>query len=177
MPETATLDTPAAAELKCKFCSRTFTTKPGLTNHAKLCQSNPDRANVTQKVPEAAQPAKTESKAPSYGKPVSGNGDTRRSEHHERPERHERSERAERPDRSDWSERSGDRGDRGERQPRPDNGTPFQMDNQAFIMFPDHVAMMLDINFCIALADHILENGSPNKAITAFGHRLRRLDE
>ena len=174
MPETATLETPTTpAELKCRFCSRSFTTKPGLTNHAKVCQSNPDRANTPAKVPEVHTP-KPESKVPSYGQAMPANGEAKRAKERgidwdEQPDRSypERSERSERPERSERSERP----------QKPENGQPFSIADRAFIMFPDHICMMLDLNFCIALADFILEKGSPNKAITAFGHQLKRLDE
>jgi hypothetical protein len=48
----------------------------------------------------------------------------------------------------------------------------------AFMMFADHVPMMLDINFAITLGEFILEHGdaNSNRAILAFGHQLRNLD-
>ena len=46
----------------------------------------------------------------------------------------------------------------------------------AFVMMPDYIPMFLDIDFCIALGNHILEHGSPNSAIMAFAHQLNKLD-
>jgi hypothetical protein len=68
------------------------------------------------------------------------------------------------------------------RQPRPErperNGAvknPFQFG--AFLVMADYVPILLDVNFCIALGDHILEHGSNNSAIMAFAHQLKKLDE
>lgn len=47
----------------------------------------------------------------------------------------------------------------------------------AFTVLADHIPLLLDINFAITLADHILEHGSDNRAIMAFAHQLKRLDE
>jgi len=50
---------------------------------------------------------------------------------------------------------------------------PFQM-NSAFFIF-EHLPILLDLNFAAALADHILTNGSENRAILAFGHQLAKM--
>jgi hypothetical protein len=51
---------------------------------------------------------------------------------------------------------------------------PFQFG--AFFIMADHVPILLDVDFCIALGNYILEHGSPNSAIMAFAHQLNKLD-
>lgn len=47
----------------------------------------------------------------------------------------------------------------------------------AFHVFTDHVMCFLDVTFALTLADLILEAGSDNKAILAFAHQLKKLDQ
>jgi len=51
-------------------------------------------------------------------------------------------------------------------------GEPFSIG--AFYILADHMPLLLDINFADALGDHILNNGSSNRAILAFGHQLKK---
>jgi hypothetical protein len=51
---------------------------------------------------------------------------------------------------------------------------PFQFG--AFLVLADYVPILLDVDFCIALGNHILEHGSSNSAIMAFAHQLNKLD-
>ena len=152
--------------LQCPHCRRSdFGTKSGLTLHIKVCKKA-DEAQVVPVQPQLA--ARSVPPTQSYGRP---NG----SANHDHSPKHDQDPRS-----FDGYKPNHDR----DVDPRvkpvaakdDDKRTPFSMNDKAFIMYPDHVAMMLDINFCIALADHILKNGSENKAITAFGHQLRRLD-
>jgi hypothetical protein len=71
-------------------------------------------------------------------------------------------------DASDRPERSHDRSGGGMK-------APFQFG--AFFIMADHVPILLDIDFCIALGNQILEHGSPNSAIMAFAHQLKKLDD
>ena len=52
---------------------------------------------------------------------------------------------------------------------------PFQFG--AFLVMADYVPILLDVDFCIALGNHILEHGSPNSAVMAFAHQLKKLDD
>lgn len=45
----------------------------------------------------------------------------------------------------------------------------------AFLIAQEHVCVLLDLNFCAALGQFILDQDSDNKAILAFGHRLAKL--
>ena len=58
------------------------------------------------------------------------------------------------------------------RPPRPKTGVPF--DIGAFFIL-NHVLVALDLNFADALGQYILDNGSDNRAILAFGHGLKKL--
>ena len=49
---------------------------------------------------------------------------------------------------------------------------PF--DIGAFLIFGEHIPIMLDLNFAAALSDHILKHGSDNRAVLAFGHQLSK---
>jgi hypothetical protein len=51
---------------------------------------------------------------------------------------------------------------------------PFQFG--AFLVMADYIPILLDVDFCIALGNHILEHGSSNSAIMAFAHQLNKLD-
>lgn len=72
-------------------------------------------------------------------------------------------------DRDDHRDHSVDRRSNG----KPKQG-PFQFG--AFFIMSDHIPILLDIDFCLALSAHILENGSSNSAIMAFAHQLSKLD-
>ena len=58
--------------------------------------------------------------------------------------------------------------------PSPKAG-PFQFG--AFLVMADYVPILLDVDFCIALGNFILEHGSSNSAIMAFAHQLNKLDD
>ena len=64
---------------------------------------------------------------------------------------------------------------RPERTERNGSRNPFQFG--AFLVMTDYVPVLLDVNFCIVLGNHILEHGSNNSAIMAFAHQLQKLDE
>lgn len=57
---------------------------------------------------------------------------------------------------------------------KPAKSSPFQIG--AFLVMADYIPILLDVDFCIALGNHILEHGSPNSAIMAFAHQLNKLD-
>ncbi len=57
---------------------------------------------------------------------------------------------------------------------KPAKSNPFQFG--AFLVMADYIPILLDVDFCIALGNHILEHGSPNSAIMAFAHQLNKLD-
>jgi hypothetical protein len=52
---------------------------------------------------------------------------------------------------------------------------PFQFG--AFLVMADYVPILLDVDFCIALGNHLLEHGCANSAIMAFAHQLNKFDE
>ena len=62
-----------------------------------------------------------------------------------------------------------------ERKTKSPKANPFNFMG-AFVMMPDYIPMFLDVDFCVALGNHILEHGSPNSAIMAFAHQLNKLD-
>ncbi len=62
------------------------------------------------------------------------------------------------------------RKDTADKKQQPDGKAIFG----AFYVMMDHVPIFLDLNFCAALADHILTHGSDNRAILAFGHQLQK---
>jgi hypothetical protein len=47
----------------------------------------------------------------------------------------------------------------------------------AFLVMTDYIPILLDVDFCIALGNFILEHGSANSAIMAFAHQLNKLDD
>jgi hypothetical protein len=47
----------------------------------------------------------------------------------------------------------------------------------AFHIAQEHVCVLLDLNFCAALGQFILDQDSENKAILAFGHRVAQIAE
>ena len=57
---------------------------------------------------------------------------------------------------------------------KPVKSNPFQIG--AFLVMADYIPILLDVDFCVALGNHILEHGSPNSAIMAFAHQLNKLD-
>ena len=75
------------------------------------------------------------------------------------------------PDPMERTDRAPERKNNG---PKPSKPNPFQFG--AFLVMADYVPILLDVDFCIALGDHILTNGSPNSAIMAFAHQLKKLD-
>ena len=97
--------------------------------------------------------------------------------------REEVDDRSPRPDEANLSDqnrydrdpRSDDDQDRQERHDRPKASKTGQWQVGAFFLMPDHIPMLLDIDFCSALSAHILEHGSPNSAIMAFAHQLNKV--
>lgn len=61
-----------------------------------------------------------------------------------------------------------------DRKPFKTNSNPFQFG--AFLVMVDYVPILLDVDFCIALGNYILEHGSSNSAIMAFAHHLNKLE-
>jgi hypothetical protein len=90
-----------------------------------------------------------------------GSGDVNVSDRDQRPE--------EEDDDQDFDQ---DHGQRHDRSKSPKTG---QWQIGAFFMMPDHIPMLLDIDFCSALSTHILEHGSSNSAIMAFAHQLNKV--
>lgn len=63
-----------------------------------------------------------------------------------------------------------------DRRPRDDR-QPRRKQADAFFVVDDHYLVALDPDFCVTLADHILEHGSDNAALLAFAHRLQKLSD
>ena len=139
-----------APMLTCAHCGKQTKSKSGLTNHEKICTKNPSVA----KTPQPPTPAPAPMPAQTYPARVP------QTNHRDRM-----------PDRT---ERTGERTN-GQKPQANGQKSPFEIG--AFFMMPDYIPVILDINFCIALGNHILEHGSTNKAILAFGHQCRKLDE
>ena len=51
------------------------------------------------------------------------------------------------------------------------------LDLGAFFMATDHIFTLLHIDLAIALGRHILQHGSDNRAVMAFGHKCLTLDD
>ena len=61
--------------------------------------------------------------------------------------------------------------------PRPEVSSPpaaVMPSGDAFYISTEHYPVWIHIDFAAALAEHILTNGSQNKAILAFGHQLKK---
>ena len=66
-----------------------------------------------------------------------------------------------------------------ERAPRPKNEATsppaaVMPTGDAFHIAVDYYPIWIHIDFAAALGEHILSNGSQNKAILAFGHQLKK---
>lgn len=142
-------------ELVCKFCGKTAKSRSGLTNHEKTCSKNQGAEELGEKTCSKNQEVEEldMSTAIPYGKTSSEQAPTRTrvASKMETTQDHTH---------SNGSSKS------------PKN--PFQFG--AFLVMADYVPILLDVDFCIALGDHILEHGSPNSAIMAFAHQLNKLD-
>ncbi|MCK9557982.1 MAG: hypothetical protein M0R50_08090 [Candidatus Cloacimonetes bacterium] len=81
------------------------------------------------------------------------------------------------PDDREYDERD-ECDERDERHEKPNGkqakASPFSIG--AFLVMTDYIPILLDVDFCIALSNYILEHGSPNSAIMAFAHQLNKLD-
>ena len=77
-------------------------------------------------------------------------------------------------DRFDDEEPVQERQERKSTMAKTSKSNPFQFG--AFLVMADYIPILLDVDFCIALGNHILEHGSPNSAIMAFAHQLNKLD-
>lgn len=156
MSDVTLTDATAVAEthvLACAFCGKETKSKSGLTNHEKICAKNPALAKTA---PQPTAPAPTPAPASTHTA-----ARVPQASHRDRmPER--------------ATERTGERTN-GQKPQTNGQKSPFEVG--AFFMMPDYIPVILDINFCIALGNHILEHGSTNKAILAFGHQCRKLDE
>jgi hypothetical protein len=144
-------------ELVCKFCGKTAKSRSGLTNHEKTCSKNQGAEELDEKTCSENQEVIEEldmSTAIPYGKTSSEQASMRTSR---APSKMEATQ--------DHTHSNGSS--------KPSKN-PFQFG--AFLVMADYVPILLDVDFCIALGDHILEHGSPNSAIMAFAHQLNKLD-
>jgi len=65
----------------------------------------------------------------------------------------------------------------GRESPAANRIVPFEAGGGAFYMFPDYILTMIELNFAAALGEHILTNGSSNKAVLAFGHQCKKISD
>lgn len=65
----------------------------------------------------------------------------------------------------------------GRESPAASRTIPFEAGGGAFYMFPDYILTMIELNFAAALGEHILTNGSSNKAVLAFGHQCKKISD
>ena len=138
-----------AVVLSCRHCGKPVKSKSGLTLHEKTCEKA-GSAQATAGQPELE--ADFDEPNP-YDQSTVQRVPEQRNQRPERPE--QRSE---------------------QRPAKPVKGNQFQLGIGAFLVMTDYVPIILDIDFCIALGNHILEHGSPNSAIMAFAHQLKKLD-
>ena len=148
-----------APVLACAFCGKETKSKSGLTNHEKICAKNPALVKSTQPAPAPTPVASVSAPVPASTYTTAR---VPQINHRDRMP----------SDRT--TERTGERTN-GQKPQTNGQKSPFEIG--AFFMMPDYIPVILDINFCIALGNHILEHGSTNKAILAFGHQCRKLDE
>jgi hypothetical protein len=139
-------------EYVCPFCDKTTAKKFGLRNHLKGCKKIPVGANVDN----------------AYDKAVKYTDDNIIDENGIDEYDYESGMDMEDTDRDRNIQRNTQRD-------KQTSGLSGLIG--AFTVMSDHIPILIDINFAIALGDHILENGSDNKAILAFGHQLKKLDD
>ncbi len=147
-------------ELRCQYCGKTATSQSGLTLHMKVCKMAPANAPTESQPSPQSNYITPDDSAECDVDPRDVDPrdiDPRFAKQPEVPMRRPQQPKEERA---------------------PFNIGPKNGGNiGAFQIISDHILVFLDVNFAVALAEQILANGSDNRAIMAFAHQLKKLDE
>lgn len=150
----------------CPFCDKPCAKKFGLRNHLKSCKKKPADARVHEAYDEAVRLAEKM--------------DVDEYEEEEEvivdiiiDDEEEDDIDTDYPSHSKGTNMSTDRNPISADRASSSRQGPF--DIGAFLVMTDHIPLLIDVNFAIALGEHILDTGSDNKAIMAFAHKLKKL--
>lgn len=154
--------------LHCPYCKKECSSKSGLTLHMKTCNHKPREENkVTDIDPHISiEEFEIDDSSENFGNMQNYNQTTPRqfvpNKITPKPiESHRPYDPPKKPKTTP------------KQPPKQNKHNPFNMG--AFMLFTNHIPMMLDIEFAITLSDFILEHGSNNSALMAFAHQLNSL--
>lgn len=152
----------------CPFCDKSCAKKFGLRNHLKSCKKKPEDTDTDKAYDEAVRLAERVD-VDEYEEEVDD------EEIDPRLDDKEDDIDMDYPSHSKGPSMSTDRNHTSTDRANSSRQSPF--DVGAFLVMTDHIPLLIDINFAIALGEHILDTGSDNKAIMAFAHQLKKLDD
>lgn len=151
---------PTTKSLSCTYCNKPMKNSSGKTNHERVCQKRHNQENDLMDHEHSENYADDRDYDRNYDR-VNGH-----SGHSGRNGRNGYNNRYNYDNRYDE---------------RHDNHRPSREEKrEAFMMlsdYPDHIPVLLNIDLAIAIGRAIINSGTRNSAVMAFGHKCLKLGE